>query len=147
MFLLVSIKSSLKRMRNNFYFVLKTLFVLEVFTFLSWLFDYVEKRLNKKALVIFKIYDAMGWTRKRKPMLLGQIIEYNMRNIFFLKSYIQNMKSKSQILSKYIKTKMLTIWFYLLWFSLENKKRSGTSVPDSFSAWFLKKNVSHIIFY
>ena len=147
MFLLVSIKSSLKRMRNNFYFVLKTLFVLEVFTFLSWLFDYVEKRLNKKALVIFKIYDVMGWTRKRKPMLLGQIIEYNMRNIFFLKSYIQNMKSKSQILSKYIKTKMLTIWFYLLWFFLENKKRSGISVPDSFSAWFLKKNVSHIIFY
>ena len=41
-----------------FYFLLKALFVLEIITFLSWLFRYVEKRLDKKAIVIFKIYDV-----------------------------------------------------------------------------------------
>ena len=29
----------------------------------------------------------------------------------------------------------------------KNKKRSGTSLPASFSAWFLKKNIFIIIFY
>ena len=41
-------------MKNAFYFVLKALFVLGIFTFLSWLFGCVEKRLNKKAKVISK---------------------------------------------------------------------------------------------
>ena len=36
--------------------MLKALAVLEIFTFLSWLFDYAEKRLDKKAMVDFKIY-------------------------------------------------------------------------------------------
>ena len=39
----------------------KALFVLEIFTFLSRLFGYVEKRLNKKAKVTFKIYDVKDW--------------------------------------------------------------------------------------
>ena len=30
---------------------------------------------------------------------------------------------------------------------LENKKRSGTSLPDSFSVRFLKKNISLVKFY
>ena len=30
---------------------------------------------------------------------------------------------------------------------LENKKRSGTSPLDSFSAWLLKKSISLVIFY
>ena len=30
---------------------------------------------------------------------------------------------------------------------LKNKKRSGTSLSASFSAWFLKKNISVVIFY
>ena len=44
----------LKVIKNAFYFMLKALFVLEIFTFLSWLFGYVEKRLDKKAMVNFK---------------------------------------------------------------------------------------------
>ena len=48
-------------------------------------------------------------------------------------------------LSKVIKTKGQTIYFLLL---LEkNKKRSETSLPASFSAWFSKKNISIVIFY
>ena len=37
--------------------MLKALFVLEIITFLPWLFVYVEKRLDKKTTVNFKIYD------------------------------------------------------------------------------------------
>ena len=34
-------ESSLERMKNDFYFILKSLFVLKVFKFLSWLFGHV----------------------------------------------------------------------------------------------------------
>ena len=46
-----------------FYFMLIALFVLEMLTFLSWLSGYIEKRLDKKALVNFKIYDVTDWTK------------------------------------------------------------------------------------
>ena len=36
--------------------MLNTPFVLEIFTFLSWDFSYVEKCFDKKAEVDFKIY-------------------------------------------------------------------------------------------
>ena len=42
--------------------MLKALFVLQIFRFLSWLFGYVEKKVDKKAMVIFKIYDITHWT-------------------------------------------------------------------------------------
>ena len=42
---------------------------------------------------------------------------------------------------KYIKTKVLTTCFYLMQSIFQNKKRSGTSLLTSFSAWFLKKNI------
>ena len=41
--------------------MLKALFVLDTFTYLSWHFDYAEKRLDKKAMVNFKIYDVTDW--------------------------------------------------------------------------------------
>ena len=46
-----------------FYFMLKALFVLEIFNFLSWVFGYVEKRLDKKSMVNFKTYDVKDWTK------------------------------------------------------------------------------------
>ena len=54
----------LKMMKNAFYFRLKALFVPEIITFLSWLFGYVEERLDKKATVNFnfKTYDGTDWT-------------------------------------------------------------------------------------
>ena len=48
-------------MKNAFYFTLKALFVYEIFTFLTWLFGYVEKRLDKKAMLNFKISDVTDW--------------------------------------------------------------------------------------
>ena len=58
----LTIESPLKMMKNTFYFMLKVLFVLEISTFLSWIFGYVEKRLDKKVMVNFKIYDVTNWT-------------------------------------------------------------------------------------
>ena len=68
----------------------KAILVLEIFTFLSWLIDYVEKRLNKKARFNFTIYDVRDWTVLCKisrskciqAMKFGQLIEYSMKNIF-----------------------------------------------------------------
>ena len=48
-------------MKYDCYFMLKTLFILEIFT-LSWLFGYVEKRLDKKTNVNFKINNVADWT-------------------------------------------------------------------------------------
>ena len=52
-------------MKSDFSFVLKALFVLEIFKFLSRFlsrfFDSVEKQLNKKPK-LKKIYDVTGWT-------------------------------------------------------------------------------------
>ena len=42
--------------------MLKALFVLEIFTILSWLFSYVEIMLDKKSKLNFKIYDVTDWT-------------------------------------------------------------------------------------
>ena len=40
--------------KNAFYFMLKALFVLEILTFLSHVFGYLEKQVDKKAMVNFK---------------------------------------------------------------------------------------------
>ena len=49
----------------------------------------------------------------------------------------------SRELSKLIESKLQTTTSYKAF--LKNKKRSGTSVSASFSAWFLKKNISLVI--
>ena len=46
-----------------------------------------------------------------------------------------------------IETEVLTTCFYFKLSVLKNRKRSGTSLPPSFSALLLKKNIFHVIFY
>ena len=46
--------------------MLKALFVFEVLTFMFWRFVYVEKRLDKKAMINFKILDAADWSTNLK---------------------------------------------------------------------------------
>ena len=48
-------------MMKNAFFMLKALFVLEIFPILSRLFGYVEKWLDKKGKVNFKINDVTDW--------------------------------------------------------------------------------------
>ena len=43
--------------KNAFYFILKALFFLVIFSFLHQLFGYLEKQIDKKAMINFKIYD------------------------------------------------------------------------------------------
>ena len=49
-------------------------------------------------------------------------------------------------LSKYIETKLQNTCFYPTYSFWKNKKRSGTSFSGPFAAWFLKKNLYHVIF-
>ena len=58
--------------------MLKTLFILKILTFLSLLFGYVEKRLDKKAKVNFEIYGVTIWT----------INKYNTYITQYLKDYL-----------------------------------------------------------
>ena len=55
--------------------MLKALFVLEIHRFLFLLFGYVEKRLNKKAKVNFKIYDVTDWTRNNYNIHIAQYLK------------------------------------------------------------------------
>ena len=48
-------------LKNTVYFILKTLFVLKIFRFLSWFFGHEEKRLDVKDKVNVKIYDVTTW--------------------------------------------------------------------------------------
>ena len=103
-------------------------------------------------------------------MKLGQLIEYNIRNIFLEKSYTKcggetiprsfsrnsklsksldqlSFKSNRWGLSKYIETNLPTPCFYLVKFFLKNKKRSETGLCTSLSAWYLKNIISLVILY
>ena len=90
--------SLFKMIDNAFYFTFNALFVLKVFEFLSWLFSHVEKWLDWKDEVNFKIDDVTTWltnncnahlprSKGNQAMKFGQLIEYNMRNNFLEKSY------------------------------------------------------------
>ena len=62
-------------MENGFYFMFKALLVFEIFTFLAWLFGYVEKRLDKKAKVNLKIYDVTDWTTNNYNTHVAQYLK------------------------------------------------------------------------
>ena len=84
-------------MKNAFHFIFhfKALFVLEIFTFLYWLFGYVEKRLDKKAMINYKIYDVIQWATNNYNTHIAQyqLIEYNMINNF-LENHTKNVLGK-----------------------------------------------------
>ena len=89
-------ESPLKMMKNTFYFILKALFVLKIFKFLSLLFGHVEKRLIRKIRLISKFTTSKPGKEKFAIQILptgnqttkfGRLIEYNLRNIFLEKSF------------------------------------------------------------
>ena len=59
--------SSLKLIRNSFYFTSKAPFVLKIFKFLSSIFSRVEKRLD------FKVFDVTTWETKITRHILAII--------------------------------------------------------------------------
>ena len=69
--------------------MLKDLFVLEEFTFLSGLYGYLEKQLDKKAIlmtsqtgqqiVIVHLLPNISRSKSNQAIKFGQLIEYKMR--------------------------------------------------------------------
>ena len=90
-----------KNYEKSFYFTSKALFVLKILKFLSWLFGHVAKQLDKKIklisnfmmsqpdhqTIILHILPNISRSKGNQTMKFGQLIEYNMRNIFLEKSY------------------------------------------------------------
>ena len=68
-------ESPLNMMKNVFHFTSKALFVLKVFKFLSWLFDHVAKRLDKKDKVNLKFYDVTPWLTNNCNAHIAQYVE------------------------------------------------------------------------
>ena len=94
------IENSLKMMKNAFYFILKALFVLKIFKFLSWLFGHVEKKTWLERTGLFQnswfpwltnncihILPNISGNKSHQAMKLGQLIDSNKRNIFLQKLY------------------------------------------------------------
>ena len=71
----LGIESPLKMMKNAFCFMLKALFVLDIFKFSSWFFGYLEKRLDKKAEVNFEIYDVADWITNNYDAYIAQYLK------------------------------------------------------------------------
>ena len=70
-------------MIKNAYFTSEALFVLKIFKFLSLLYD-VTAWLTK---IVIHILPNISRSKGNQTMKFGQLIEYNMRNIFLEKSY------------------------------------------------------------
>ena len=95
-------------MKNAFYLMLKALFVLEIFTFFSWLYGYVVKPLDKQTKVDLKIYKFTDWntniaitilpnisiSKGNQTIKLANLIKHDMRNLFLEKSHLQNVVEK-----------------------------------------------------
>ena len=79
-------------MQNAIYFTLKALFVIKIFKNFPLLFVHVEKRLNLKAKVSYKIYDVTNWI----------ISNYNTHKIYDVTNWIiSNYKTH---IAQYLKT-------------------------------------------
>ena len=78
-----------KMMINVFYFILKVRFVFRIFTFLSWIFGYAEKRTwlgRFKTVLKANIFSSISVSKGNQTMKVGQLIESDKRNIFLQKS-------------------------------------------------------------
>ena len=72
--LFASVKGLLKMMIDFFYFILKTVFVLQIFRFLSWLFGHLEKTSRLETRLISKLYDVTTWlTNNNKTHIPQQL--------------------------------------------------------------------------
>ena len=94
-------ESPLKMIKNAFYFILRALFVLKIFKFLSWLSGHVEKTglvrnmgwtskfmtsQSASQTIAIHILHNISWSKTNQTIKFGQLIEYNKRNVFLQKS-------------------------------------------------------------
>ena len=103
-------------------------------------------------------YDMRTFSWKIIPKMWGRTIprpfSKNIKLSIYLDQFFYFFNSvgfyrmPSWRLSKYIEIKLQITCFYLIKsFFKRNKERSETSFPGSFYAWFLKINISPVIFY
>ena len=77
-------ESSLEKMKNGFYFILKAFFVREIFEFLSWLSGHLGKWLNEKAktgkqIINIHIFPNISTSKGNQTIKFGPLIEYKLR--------------------------------------------------------------------
>ena len=86
-------------MNKYFYFILKTLFFLEIFRFFSdflamyrngsirklWLISKFMTSQTGQQIIIIHIWPSISKSKGNQAMKFGQIIKYFMRNTFSLK--------------------------------------------------------------
>ena len=95
-------ESPLKLMKNAFYFILKALFVLKIFKFLSYIFVMWKKRLNQKDLttqpgqqtITIHILPKILRSKVNQTLKFGQAIEYN--NKYFSSKIMQKRRQGDQ---------------------------------------------------
>ena len=74
-------------MKNAFYIILKAFFILKIFKFLSYfgrvrLFSKFMTLQPGKQKITIHIFSHVSRSKGNQRMEFGQLIEYNMRNIF-----------------------------------------------------------------
>ena len=99
-------ESPLKLMKNTFHFISKALFVLKIYTFLSWLFCHAEDSLIRRLRLTSKfmtsstvwqitthkwkqvhIFCNISRSKSNHTIKFDQLIQYNLINIFLEISY------------------------------------------------------------
>ena len=107
--LVLRTESPLKMMKNAFYFMLKALFVLEIFTFLSWLFGYIRE---------IAWQESYGLVQNLWRHRLGN--KNNYIRIFFIK-ILHFLHSSLQFLNN----TRFSFWIIIIWWntSIETVQR------------------------
>ena len=124
-----------------------------------------------KQTIAMHILPNISRSKDNQTMKFGQVMEYNMGNYFLENSFtkcdgktIPKPFSKNSKLSisldqflfivgqvegyrNILKLSCRSLSFISYKAFVKNKKRSGTTLCASFCAWYLKKNISFIIFY
>ena len=147
--------SSLKLIRNSFYFTSKAPFVLKIFKFLSSIFSRVEKRLD------FKVFDVTTWETKITRHISAIISDSQLdvvkklfpdpfpKNQHWAYLWINSLKVLCLVQSylKMLKLSCIPLALSSYKAFLKNRKKSRTSLHALFSAWILNKNIFLVIFY
>ena len=135
------------------------------------------KSQTGQQMITIQIFPNISRSKSNQTKKFRQLRKYGMMNIFLKKSYkiIKwggeasprgfNEKSKLsiyicinsiylfflyvqvEIYQNILKLRCWPIVFILYKAFLKNKKRAGTSLPARFSIWFVKRNISHVVFY
>ena len=109
-------------MKSAFCFLLKALFVLEIFTFLSRLFSNSKFMASQPGKQIFAIHILPNISRSKSNQAIKfrQLIDNNVRNIFLQKSSKKKMKH-----GDYFQTSFQYIIYLLIYFLFICFSRSG----------------------